>query len=131
MEAVVRLVEDPVELVVLPGGDELAHRPVVEPIPLDAVGRAFVPQVAAVERQAKPRALSPQQAAEQAIAERDRLVPRGDGSLHREVQVGAREAADARLRRLNGRRRNDGQHDERGENLREAHGEILALCVDW
>ena len=75
MEAVVRLVEDPVELVVLPRGHELAASSVVEPVPLDAVGRALVPQVAAVERQAKPRALAPQQAAEQAVAERDGLVP--------------------------------------------------------
>ena len=53
---------------------------------LELVLQALVPQVSAIERQADRVVVSPQQSAQQAVAQRDRLIPGRDGGGQLEVE---------------------------------------------
>jgi len=87
MGVAVGAVEDRVQLAVLPLGHQADHRGVVEVVPADALGGTLVPQVAAVEREPHGAAPAPQQAAQQAVAQRHRLIPGRDGGGQSEIQL--------------------------------------------
>ena len=65
-------------------------------------GRALVPQVAPVEREAEGVVFAPDQAAQQAIAERDGFVPGLDGRLELRVEGRVGQACGCQRERQSG-----------------------------
>ena len=93
-------------------GDELLHGAPVEAVTcLDMVfRRAFIPQVAAIEREAKPVGFAPEQHAHRAVAERDGFIP----GLNRSGQFGIQRA----VRQISGdreERQDEGRCQKGGE----------------
>ena len=114
----VRRVENPVDFCVLAGGLELQDRGVVEFFRIVALRRPLVPQVAAIEREAKRGAFAPQQAAHEAVAQRDRLVPARDRRV--QFQDGFRDLRGGRRRRREeGGEGKDGEYGGKSADVHE------------
>ena len=98
-------VEDVVELRHAVLRDEALHGRPVEAVAdfEEALGRALVPQVTAIEREPEGMVLAPEQAAQQAVAERDGFVPGLDGRLELQVERRVGQARGGQRERQGGR----------------------------